>query len=275
MDNIVLNAIVKYYKTLCKLGYMSYKEVYKLLVLSFYRDFTLKDYRGILSSKDYQEIDRALNCLYGTSCLIPYPNYLNAGRLYLGEISELAQRIQTLEDTEVVKAITGESENSDIIVEEDTPIAPIPTSIEDFHVNARVQHDNLQNEAYVLTMADENDEEWVLRVNKPDGSVSYPCGFIGSIDAQVSIWGLNVSSDESCTFLAENTWGEDDWAMFVDNTTGVQHDKFVDVYLTGTCEKVGENDYVASLILANANGQALYTIVQGDAYTEINLPYID
>ena len=117
MDNIIFNAISQYYAVLCKLGYYSYDSVLKLLVLCFYRDFTLQDYRGILSKEDYQEIERALNCLFGSNCLIPYPDYLKMGKLHLGEMTELAQRIKDVEDTKVLKAFDAESlEGSDIIV---------------------------------------------------------------------------------------------------------------------------------------------------------------
>lgn len=172
--------------------------------------------------------------------------------------------------TDKVYRIEGEN------VTPPTPVAPVPTSFNDFYVDATIQHDEIQNNVYVLAMLDDDDQSWVVRVNYPNGSVSYPCGSIGSIDASVYIWGLNIDSDESCDNLDSNNWDDNDrWEMFVDNSTGVQHDKFVDVYLTGACEIVGENDYMASLILTNANGQTIRTIVQGDVYTEINLPYRD
>lgn len=77
----------------------------KLLLLAFYRDFVFHDYRAMLSKSDYCLIERALDCLYGTSCLIPYPDYLKMGKLHLGEITEMAQRIKSLENADVVKII--------------------------------------------------------------------------------------------------------------------------------------------------------------------------
>lgn len=121
MDDIVYAALAGYYTTLSKLGYYKYEEVFKLLVLSFYNDAIYNDYRGILSKSDYREIEKALNCLYGTNCLIPYPDYLKMGKLRLGEISELAQRVKTLENTEVLKSVDADlSDDSDFyFVEED------------------------------------------------------------------------------------------------------------------------------------------------------------
>ena len=105
MDEMIYNALTSYYNALSKLGYMSNSQAEKLLLLTFYRDFVFNDYRGLISKEDYQVIERALNCLYGTTCLIPYPDYLKMGKLHLGEVTELAQRVKTIEDSDVVKLI--------------------------------------------------------------------------------------------------------------------------------------------------------------------------
>ena len=105
MDEMIYAALTGYYNTLSKVGYYKYDTVFSLLLLSFYRDFVFHDYRGILSREDYAEIERALNCLYGTDCLIPYPDYLKMGKLYLGEITEMADRLKTLEDEPVLKLV--------------------------------------------------------------------------------------------------------------------------------------------------------------------------
>lgn len=105
MDEIVYDALSRYYHALELKGYMSRCNSDKLLVLCFYKDFVSSDYRGLISEDDYRLLERALDCLYGTSCLIPYPDYLKMGKLYLGEMTEMAQRIKALEDTNVVKVI--------------------------------------------------------------------------------------------------------------------------------------------------------------------------
>ena len=117
MDEMIYSALGRYYNTLGNTGYMSYANVQKLLLLIFYRDFVFEDYRGLLSREDYLLIERALNCLYGTTCLIPYPDYLKMGKLHLGEITELAQRVKNIEDTDVLKAFESDvSDESDIII---------------------------------------------------------------------------------------------------------------------------------------------------------------
>ena len=121
MDEFVYNALTSYYHALGLKGYMPHSDSEKLLVLSFYRDFVFNDYRGILSENDYCCIEQALNCLYGSSCLIPYPNYLMNGNLNLGSTTELAQRIKNIENTDVLKLIhdldsAEGTEQSDVLI---------------------------------------------------------------------------------------------------------------------------------------------------------------
>ena len=104
MDEMIYNASVTYYNALEKLGYMSYADSVKLLILSFYRDFAFKDYRGIIKKEDYHLIDKVLDCLYGSTCLIPYPDYLKMGKLHLGQMTEINARLKAVEDTKVVKS---------------------------------------------------------------------------------------------------------------------------------------------------------------------------
>ena len=125
MDEIIYKALSNYYHALSLAGYMSRSHTERLLVLMFYRDFALKDYRGLLSKDDYHLIERALDCLWGSSCLIPYPDYLKMGKLCLGEISEIGQRLRTLENEPVLKVMhsTFNQEDSDsdiMLVKDDT-----------------------------------------------------------------------------------------------------------------------------------------------------------
>lgn len=119
MDNIIYNALNRYYHALELKGYMPYKDMQKVLILIFLRDFVFHDYRASLSKEDYYTIEKALDCLYGTTCLIPYPDYLKMGKLYLGQMTEMAARVKTLEDTAVLKLIhdTENSENPESDVE--------------------------------------------------------------------------------------------------------------------------------------------------------------
>ena len=120
MDNAIFNAIDTYYKVLARRGYHSYADALRLLVLCFYRDFVFHDYRAILSKEDYHTIEKALNCLFGSSCLIPYIDYLKMGKLHIGEMTELAQRVKNIENTEVVKLMDADGTyDSDIVILEE------------------------------------------------------------------------------------------------------------------------------------------------------------
>ena len=127
MDKILYNALTKYYHALELKGYMANSHAVKLLILIFFRDFVFHDYRGLITKEDYHLIEKALDCIYGSTCLIPYPDYLKMGKLYLGEMTEMAQRVKTLEDTPVLKLLNPEdaesNPNSDVLVvtgDEDT-----------------------------------------------------------------------------------------------------------------------------------------------------------
>ena len=113
MDELIYNGVGSYYNALEKTGYMSYANMQKLLLLIFYRDFVFHDYRGLLSKEDYRLIERALDCLWGSTCLIPYPDYLKMGKLHLGEMTEMAQRIRNAENTKVVKVKTPEEDGTE------------------------------------------------------------------------------------------------------------------------------------------------------------------
>lgn len=119
MDEVVYEALERYFYVLSKVGYVPDDRVRSLLVLSFYKDFVYEDYRGILSRDDYRLIEMALNCLYGNNCLIPYPDYLKMGKLNLGQSTEIVTRIKQLEETKAMqKNKTVASDIPDIDIEE-------------------------------------------------------------------------------------------------------------------------------------------------------------
>jgi len=126
MDSIIYNAMCHYFNALSKTGYMSYPQMQKLLLLCFYRDFVFHDYRGILSQEDYALIDRALDCLWGSTCLIPYPDYLKMGKLHLGEMTEVGQRLRNIENTKVVK-VKAEDDGDIDSYEKEIPEIEIPS----------------------------------------------------------------------------------------------------------------------------------------------------
>ena len=126
MDEIVYNSIVRYFSTLSNLGYISYEDVNSLLFLTAIQEFFYKDFRGFINEDDYREIKKALYKVFGTSCLVPYPEYCNnanMNKLSLGDISELAHRVEVneenieeIQDTKVVKVLAPYEEEVEDIV---------------------------------------------------------------------------------------------------------------------------------------------------------------
>lgn len=118
MDKVLYDSLYRYFSTLTSVGNVSYNNVNKLLVLIFYKHFIYEDYRGNLSKEDYSIIEKALDCLFGSTCLIPYPNYLEMGKLHLGDMTEIAHKITGIEDNIVsVEERLDNIENTEVIKE--------------------------------------------------------------------------------------------------------------------------------------------------------------
>lgn len=76
-----LNSLSSYFNSLSKLGYKSYMEVNKLLVLLFIEEILSGNYINIIEEDDYKSISNAITCILGTSCLLPYPKYIKQGTI--------------------------------------------------------------------------------------------------------------------------------------------------------------------------------------------------
>ena len=75
MDKILYEAITRYFNALSSLGYISYNSVDKLLFLTVIQELIYKDFRALITEEDYRNVDKALYCIFGTSCLIPFPQF--------------------------------------------------------------------------------------------------------------------------------------------------------------------------------------------------------
>lgn len=67
-------SIIRYFTALSQLGYKSYCDTEKLLILIFIQEY-LKDYQYYITEEDYNYICKAVENLYGSTCLIPYQYY--------------------------------------------------------------------------------------------------------------------------------------------------------------------------------------------------------
>jgi hypothetical protein len=123
MDNLLYNSCLRYFTSLSHYGFKSELDVKKLLFYVFIQEL-VNTTSIVISEEDYKHLENALYNLYGTTCLIPYPDYCERPMYaHLGDIAELSARmakveevndtqdakIKAIEDTKVVK-----DEQSDI-----------------------------------------------------------------------------------------------------------------------------------------------------------------
>lgn len=74
MDNQIFNSLDQYFKTLSNYGYMSYDHTYDMMLMIIVQDI-ITNFACIITQEDYQMMSSLLECKYGASCLMPYPEY--------------------------------------------------------------------------------------------------------------------------------------------------------------------------------------------------------
>lgn len=70
----VYDAINRYFSVLSHIGYKSYDQVDRLLVMAFIEELLNGSMSQFITEEDYIAITNGLYCLYGT-CMIPFPEY--------------------------------------------------------------------------------------------------------------------------------------------------------------------------------------------------------
>lgn len=71
----VYSSLDKYFSSLVHIGYKSYTQVNELLVLIFIEELLCGPMSQFVTENDYTSIVNSLQCLYGSSCLVPFPDY--------------------------------------------------------------------------------------------------------------------------------------------------------------------------------------------------------
>lgn len=77
LTKIAEEALNRYFTALSQFGYKKDSEVESLLVLLFIEDTILDDFSEFVTENDYRIILQALECLYGSNCMIDFPKYAN------------------------------------------------------------------------------------------------------------------------------------------------------------------------------------------------------
>lgn len=74
--NNLFSAISSYFTSLSHFGYKKKSDVNNLLIYSFIEEMLTGRMREFITEDDYRYIEKALHCLYGSTCFIPYPEYV-------------------------------------------------------------------------------------------------------------------------------------------------------------------------------------------------------
>lgn len=75
LTKVAGDSITRYYNTLATLGYKSYDEVERMVVLLFLEEMMNSDFHYFITESDLKDITKALYCLFGSTCLIDYPEF--------------------------------------------------------------------------------------------------------------------------------------------------------------------------------------------------------
>lgn len=102
MDELIFKTLDRYFNVLSKLGYFNYKDVDKMLFLIAIYDFIYNDFEGLITEDDYRDIEKAVYCILGSTCLIPFPsyckNYKSMDKLHLKDITYLTNKIKKFQE---------------------------------------------------------------------------------------------------------------------------------------------------------------------------------
>ena len=72
---VTYDSIFRYFKDLSLYGYKKYNDVYKLLALIAIEEIVTGYFSNFITEEDYKVLNNTLNCLYGSTCLIPYKQF--------------------------------------------------------------------------------------------------------------------------------------------------------------------------------------------------------
>lgn len=103
MERIVYSTLNNYFHTLEMKGYVPYTDSSKALILSFYWEYIYNTSGHTIDKDEYRMIEKALNCLYGSTCLIPYPDYIKLGNTSSGQVLEIDVTLNAMGNVKVVK----------------------------------------------------------------------------------------------------------------------------------------------------------------------------
>ena len=72
INELTFISIKNYYKVLKSRGFLSYNQVYQLLLLSFIDDLFQDDFSCYITEEDYAMLTNIITCISKNSCIVPY-----------------------------------------------------------------------------------------------------------------------------------------------------------------------------------------------------------
>ena len=104
LDNLVYESLSRYFTVLQSLGYIPDTDTNKLILLQFIQEF-LYEYQGYITEDDYRVLEQIMQCLSGTSCLIPFKQYQQLSIPVTGYIFNIPYRISMQTEGQHLRAV--------------------------------------------------------------------------------------------------------------------------------------------------------------------------
>jgi hypothetical protein len=76
MDDLLYESCLRYFTSLANFGYKNDEDVKKLLFYVYIQELVNEpSLETCITDEDLRSMEQALSQLYGTTCLMPYPNH--------------------------------------------------------------------------------------------------------------------------------------------------------------------------------------------------------
>lgn len=76
MDDLLYESCLRYFTSLANFGYKNDEDVKKLLFYVYIQELVNEpSLKTCITEEDLRSMEQALSQLYGTTCLMPYPNH--------------------------------------------------------------------------------------------------------------------------------------------------------------------------------------------------------
>ena len=218
MDNVVYESIKRYFTSLSMFGYKSYNDTYKLLYIISIRDFIYNDFRGLITENDYRIIGRSLYNVFGTTCLLPYPQFCKSkgmNNLHLGSITELAHMVQRTQELfeQYKQDISGTVDTYEQNV--DKKIDTLETTIDEYKTSTDQTIDAYKTEIY------NSEADFIQQVNNSEMEYNK------AMESIVSNYKTTTDSTISAYQQQINTKVDEYKSQVVDDIASIKSTKFL------------------------------------------------